>query len=594
MIAVVRDDGDVDAFLIRHVVQAIERRAEHGSTIGVVADEIRTIFQSNVGISAWGLAIHSHARILATSSNMHEVRVFKFGLLHVDDESTEDDSVLPTVGSNESGRTDQRETDVTETVLNGESNIPYISFCNTGDDPEARWLLTTDISGVCRVMDLHLSQPVQAFRFGRSFMSPNTGGFDRLNAGWALMFLDRRSFKPEASVYAALVMESEGTLPGIKRNRCIWDLSETVQLLSESQEPFVYTRPKTRVPNDLSVTSVSLNDSGSERRARQEGVALSESSQSSASVEIEIEIPEDQEEDEDDRDSSVYMDEDDEGQSDSENMDDFHDAQEDPGSPDPQRDDANEVVTIAPWAEDEDENDEPDSDLPLVDDADDPEDEGTEDSISFTSFYNGASVCGHEPQFVRSTNICEDLPCPILHASIRNVYLLQPSNQEHKSGAYMPPMVGIANPLRQKIQQDFEYLRMFERLNMSAYIPTLGVVVLASQKGRALVLSLTKISGSVAFPAEMQDRDICGKTNYAMRVECILPFAHQEKANQRPFAPLHGIAVGPLQGYETVEEERKRWRLLMMYQDHSILSYEIARGKTRARNSVIAVERLVV
>ena len=168
--AVVRDDGDVDAFLVRHIVQAIERRDERDSSIGVVADEIRPIFQSNVGISAWGLAIHAQARILATSSNAHEVRVFKFGLLQTDDvagdeEQEEEEEDASDAKDDETKESKGRKMDVTDHVLNGESNIPHIAFCNTGDDPDGRWLLTTDISGLCRVMDLHELRPVQAFRF---------------------------------------------------------------------------------------------------------------------------------------------------------------------------------------------------------------------------------------------------------------------------------------------------------------------------------------------------------------------------------------------------------------------------------------------
>jgi len=88
-------------------------------------------------------------------------------------------------------------------------------------------------------------------------------------------------------------------------------------------------------------------------------------------------------------------------------------------------------------------------------------------------------------------------------------------------------MVGLANPLRQAIQSYFSDLNMFDRLNMNAYIPALGVVVLASQKGRAMVLSLTKLSKFAQYPEDVQGRS--RKTTYAMRVECILPFAQQEK-----------------------------------------------------------------
>lgn len=69
------------------------------------------------------------------------------------------------------------------------------------------------------------------------------------------------------------------------------------------------------------------------------------------------------------------------------------------------------------------------------------------------------------------------------------------------------------------------------------------------------------------------------------RTTCVLTMTIQD--NKRPFAPLHGIATGPVQG-----ADHKRWRLMMMYQDHSILSYELCRRS--ARDSAVDVASLVV
>ncbi|KAK3684667.1 hypothetical protein LTR37_020068 [Vermiconidia calcicola] len=600
VVAVVRDDGDVDAFLVRHVVQAIERRAEPGSSIGVLGDELRPFFQSNVGISAWGLAIHSEARILATSSNAHEVRVFKFGLLQTDDADSplpdEDDPFDVTSTRNNASR--KRAKDVTHHVLNGETNIPYISFCNTGDDPEGRWLLTTDISGVCRTMDLHSLQPVQAFRFGRSFAGPQSGGFDRLNAGWGVMFLDRRSFQPAESVYDALGMGEDEELPGIRRSAGIWDLSRTMRHLRESKEPFVYRRPETQVPtgrssrvrrdgdespgmdvsagsassasvDSVNMTSDPVNATSSLEEDALEQEIESDSSDGGAPLDFEIEFSQG-----DDEDDQIEVEIDNEPE-------DIHQTSPAPGA----------------WVSDPETDSDIDS-TELVDDGEDPEDEGTEDSVSYTSFYNGQSICGNEPRFVHEdVSLCDDLPCPILHASVRNIYLLQPSNRRYALGPKVEPMLGFANPLRQTIQQDFEYLRVFERLNMHAYIPPLGIVVLASQKGRAVVLQLTKLAKGSHMPPEMQHAIPDRRTRYCMRLAAILPFAHQERANQRPFAPLHGIAAGPMQGSEDVKLEQKRWRLMLMYQDHSVLSYEIGRlgkGSAGARDSAVDIGGLVV
>ena len=598
VVAVVRDDGDVDAFLVRHVVQAIERREARDSSIGINGDEIKPFFQSNVGSSAWGLAIHSEARILATSSNAHEVRVFKFGLLQTeDDEATsDDDKVLPdseTTGNDEA--TDRR-TDVTHHVLNGETNIPYIAFCNTGDDPSARWLLTTDISGVCRVMDLHALRPVQRFRFGRSFATGHMGGFDRLNAGWAIMFLDRKSFQQEDEVYVALGVDevAGNALPKLQQNGDIWDLSHTVRRFKESLEPFVYSPIQTRANDQRSSRQGPRDDhdgiSSSSPPPLDDGPEGAESSDGGASVDIEIEMSEDTHEEEDDGGIEVESTDpiqEERGEGEDEIQDQVQ--QED--------DNMDETMSSSSTAS----TSEPDNYLEsdLVDDGEDPDDEGTEDTISFTSFYNGESIVGNGPRFVPpSASLCEDLPCPILHASVRNVYLLQPSSKQlEQDSAFVPPMVGLANPLRQTIHQQIEYLRIFERLNMNAYIQSLGIVVLASQKGRALVLSLTKLTRTAHYPKEMQrqlqDRHK-SKTNFCMRVECILPFEHQEKANQRSCYPLHGIAVGPLQGSEDVKPESRRWRLMMTYQDHSILSYEIGRKPKRTRDSGVDVASLVI
>ena len=587
VVAVVRDDGDVDAFLVRHVMQAIERRSEGGNTIGVIADEIRPIFQDNAESSAWGLAIHTQARILAISSNKHEVRIFKFGLVDDDGESPDEEphetgqDIPDAVNSNEEGpqTSNSRRQDVTLHVINGNANIPYIAFCNTGDDPEGRWLLTTDIAGCCRTMDLQLSASVQTFRFGQSFASANTGGMDRLNAGWSIMFLDKRSFQPEPNMNATLGMHDQESLPDARDNVRIWDISRTTKSVSAASEPFIYHRPSkhaaNRPPLDIrSPSGQSMTSSAAE--SQDDSTRPSTSSDADASMEIEIDVAvADCDEDLDDDEGGVEIEVE-------------HDAVEE--------DDSDEVMTIAPAADEDEARDSDGAEwqIGIVDDDDDPEDEGTEDSMAFTSFYNGDSVCGNAPRFARleDGSLCDDLPCPILHTSVRNIYLLQPSNQQSTPGPWIPPMVGLANPLRQPLQHDFEYLRMFERLNLNARIPSLGIVIIASQKGRAIVLSLAKLSAEADFP--LGTRDISRKkTTYGMRVECILPFSSQEKENQRPFAPLHGLAVGPMQGYEDVKEEGKRWRVMLMYQDHSILSYEVSR-KGRGRDSGVDVDDLVV
>ena len=123
----------------------------------------------------------------------------------------------------------------------------------------------------------------------------------------------------------------------------------------------------------------------------------------------------------------------------------------------------------------------------------------------------------------------------------------------------------------------------FDRLNMLASIPELGVVVVAGQGGRAAIVSL-------------RTRRPSGQ--YGFRIEAILPTFAEEEQTLRPGRPLLGIAVGPIQGREKAHhgmdlgdgpgrqslreawrtfEARRRYRLMLTYSDSTVLSYEIGR-----------------
>ena len=135
-------------------------------------------------------------------------------------------------------------------------------------------------------------------------------------------------------------------------------------------------------------------------------------------------------------------------------------------------------------------------------------------------------------------------------------------------------------PLCQKLAHGFSHLSEFERMNMIHQIPELGVIVIASQIGRVGILTATR-------------REPQGQ--YGFKMEFMLPFKSEEVARLRPAEALMGIAVGPIQGHfnppepgsaEDVSEESgagsrqvapRRFRLLMVYAEHTVLSYEISR-----------------
>lgn len=130
--------------------------------------------------------------------------------------------------------------------------------------------------------------------------------------------------------------------------------------------------------------------------------------------------------------------------------------------------------------------------------------------------------------------------------------------------------------LRQKIPPRLRHPSM-ERLNMVLQIPELGIVAIACQAGRVALLTMTKKVKNDQF---------------GFRIEWLLPFQTQEEAGKRPDVALLGMAIGPVQGCgktsgSVTNEPRdskglingtRRFRLMLTYYDHTILSYEIWRA----------------
>ncbi len=115
---------------------------------------------------------------------------------------------------------------------------------------------------------------------------------------------------------------------------------------------------------------------------------------------------------------------------------------------------------------------------------------------------------------------------PTIHLSASHLRLFDASSPDEAS-IYCSDILKFQWPMY------YATHRTIDRLNMTQYIPEIGIVVIATQIGRVAVCSLTR-KGS--------------KGPYGLRVDWILPFETQEKSGERPLAPLLGIAVGPVQG----------------------------------------------
>ncbi|EMD87370.1 hypothetical protein COCC4DRAFT_192422 [Bipolaris maydis ATCC 48331] len=119
--------------------------------------------------------------------------------------------------------------------------------------------------------------------------------------------------------------------------------------------------------------------------------------------------------------------------------------------------------------------------------------------------------------------------------------------------------------------------------NMTSIIPELGVFIIGSPIGRAAIFSLYWTT----------DEDSAHR-RYGFKLEYLLPFK-QENENQIAGAPIGrmiGVAVSPVQGMfdgpenaDGIAEQRqgvhqpRRWRILMYYMDHTVLSFELSKSR---------------
>lgn len=143
------------------------------------------------------------------------------------------------------------------------------------------------------------------------------------------------------------------------------------------------------------------------------------------------------------------------------------------------------------------------------------------------------------------------------------------------------------NLLRQEFPHDVSFPRPladYDRLNMLATIPELSLVLVASQIGRVALITITR---------RVKHDSRLGRI-VSMRVDLILPFKDEETVEKiRPSHGLLGMAIGPMQNERAkmaargAGESPRRWRLMLHYFNHAILSYEISREEETGKLLVL-------
>ncbi|KAI4946595.1 hypothetical protein J4E91_007284 [Alternaria rosae] len=141
------------------------------------------------------------------------------------------------------------------------------------------------------------------------------------------------------------------------------------------------------------------------------------------------------------------------------------------------------------------------------------------------------------------------------------------------------PIVAIRRPLHPG--RWIDSLVSCDRHCFFSQIPELGIFIVGSPAGRASVFSLYYT----------KDKNT-GEPRYGFRLEYLLPFrsGNETEIAGGPNERLLGVAVAPVQGmFDTPEDievpdqgelpQPRRWRLLMYYMDHTVLSFELSKRR---------------
>lgn len=451
-------------------------------------------FKVNVGASAWGLSVHSRARMIAVSSNSFNVDVFAFALQseassststssdgQADDQQDLDDlDIQPdwevyesSPGADTIQCFSSRERNIRIVLRGHNANIPSLGFCNADEDSEGRFLMSSDIGGDTIIWNVE-----RALLYRRMSLAPDlTELVEPKLFLWGSQWIDKRAFlnsgvdeiftgachRPFPEHYSYLINISGGK--SAVRHNGPWTSEE---LDSEGSDDDLISQTSENSDNDFW--------RGQPGRSRQHSGMYSVPGQARRPL-LSLE----------------------------------------------------KMQGLQwPWT------------CPMP------------------------STTQHVPE--RGIEVPEIPPdSPLIVVSASGVNLFQSWNT-YEMGADAP-LIHLNEPLEQEVMVQMQArMNHFDRMNLNVAIPELGVLLLGSPKGRVAVMTLHQLESS---PFTKNPK---AKPMYAMRLDHILPLRSQERATFRPAVELAGVAAGPIQGRN---QGVRRWRIMLTYRDHSVISYEV-------------------
>ena len=579
------DDGDVVVYYTEKINNMIK-----GISNGLSAEEsivryLQPLLCYNVGKSAWGLAIHTNARLLAVSSNTHFVTVFSFALVDVSilDHDSE---------TNSNVETRWRHKDVMIRLEGHETNIPNISFFNSPQDKEGRYLASTDLTGLILIWDLRSRRIVREIH-------PQTSRIPYMS-GWSVVCLDPACFRDSSSDAEALgdhVVNTHGTIE-IRNTRAI---------------PQFHSLTGTAYLDHLRLGHALFHRRPDRENRSRNGDFNAWPRNRGGSADEDAPYPD-----------TGYIS--DEGDDDFDEEEDSEDEDDD----EMEEDDVDE----------EDENDDLGLDLPAQ-----IANESTDASETFSELERASdALAGHHQtpldSRIRGNNleVIRNIRDQLIsfgeslghnriplnpNTQSNNLQVLQnirnqlvsygesmghnarrqpryPSgpetrNQGALAGSSEPPFLIFHTGERFAQLHQYPFRTPvaicrdpcyscdgigdrtdFDRLNLTIHIPELSIVITGTPDGHVAIFTLTKRPKSCANEAKVE-------TNFGMRLDWVLPLYRQREASGWPSRPptlgmLVGMAAAPLQSDNVPERRSRRWRLLLTYQSHTVFSYELWRG----------------
>ncbi|KAK3986700.1 hypothetical protein QBC44DRAFT_134334 [Cladorrhinum sp. PSN332] len=561
IVAFVYDDGDIAAYythtIARHILQ---------STIPGLrrpTPNPKLIFHDNVGLSAWGLAIHAQSRLIAVGSNKHEVTVFAFALNRAPTaadlpESDESPMVWSGQTALELQRHFQSRTRTWKIILplgiNG-NNVPSVSFVDD-DRGYAEKVAAQDILGNTWMLDI--------WKIGvqPTFCPQLPDRATNRYKGWGVLMLPESSFKLTRSIQETLGLPSRELIEAQK--------TTFQQDLLDSTCSLFYIK-ELAVDADNVLKSRGRGSGHDYITTHKQGFIKSSQAMSSngGGDGSNLSLENDNDEWEDDTEMGA-------GATGSTNADVASTPQNTTGEDSRwaalTKTEAPRRAAITDMSEEWQVRR---TILPLFGETPAP------DELEAPAFLFGKEkkkrvrpVAFKDAVKEMSKSTVNDL-C-IFRSNLSDLELIPLDNSAAslccKSVLTFHDHFGRTNG-------PFGFNKMAsERVNMLLHVPELHLVVAGSPCGRVALITLTK-----AHKRVHKDNNILKK---GFRVDRVLPRRQEEEKRIRPWCELIGIAMSPAPGTRAKgldlhpQGQNVTYRLILHYLDHTILMYDIEKGRS--------------